>query len=432
MPATRASISCGRGEVVPEAVVEASARGRGKDRAKGSARGVSQVRARARGVAPARDRARDVSLDLHVEVARTRLLVHRFLLRLFCQRLISSVMKVGMVDAPDVCFVVLYLCGPAREWWRTYVRSRTVGYPPTEWDTFSAAFHDCFIPWSARFYELCRHTMTVVLDKAEKVHKFARQLTFSIRSYVFKEAREGASFQSIISTAKEVELMVREEWGTLRGPGQMVSFLVPHGLIHHLFQQLRMDSYIDDPMVLAEVSIVDHLVCNNTYLWQARDSVLLTRGRGREIPESESLDDVITSIILVCHRLVSVLFDLGSSFLGHLRFSKIDLRSLYHQLKIRASDISKTIFRTRYGNYEFLVMLFGLTNAPTTFMELMNRVFRPNLDFLVIVFIDDVLVYSKTEEDHNQYLRIVVQSLREEKLYGKCLECEFWLDSVTF
>ena len=106
-------------------------------------------------------------------------------------------------------------------------------------------------------------------------------------------------------------------------------------------------------------------------------------------------------------------------------FSKIDLRSGYYQLKIRASDIPKTTFQTRYSHYEFLVMSFGLTNAPATFMELMNVVFRPYLDSFVIVFIDDILVYSKTEEDHVQHLRIVFQRLREEKLYAKFSNCEF-------
>ena len=124
--------------------------------------------------------------------------------------------------------------------------------------------------------------------------------------------------------------------------------------------------------------------------------------------------------------------DLFDQLQGASLFSKIDLRSGYHQLKIRASDIPKTAFRTRYGHYEFLVMSFGLTNAPATFMEVMNGVFRPYLDSFVIVFIDDILVYSKTEEDHVRHLRIVLQRLREEKLYAKFSKCEFWLTSVTF
>ena len=113
-------------------------------------------------------------------------------------------------------------------------------------------------------------------------------------------------------------------------------------------------------------------------------------------------------------------------------FSKIDLSSRYHQLNIRASDIPKTPFWTRYGHYEFLVMSFGLTNSPATFMELMNGVFRQYLDSFVIVFIDDILVYSNTEEDHVRHLRIVLQRLREEKLYAKFSKFEFWLTFVAF
>jgi len=101
-------------------------------------------------------------------------------------------------------------------------------------------------------------------------------------------------------------------------------------------------------------------------------------------------------------------------------------------LEIREPDISKTAFRTRYGYYEFLVMSFGLTNAPTTFMHLMYSMFRPYLDSFVIVFIDDILVYSRSQEDHEQHLRTVRQTLREKKLYAKFLKCEFWLDSVAF
>ena len=113
-------------------------------------------------------------------------------------------------------------------------------------------------------------------------------------------------------------------------------------------------------------------------------------------------------------------------------FSKIDLRSGYHQLKIKESDIPKTAFRTRYGHYEFLVMSFGLTNAPAAFMDLMNRVFREYLDKFVIVFIDDILIYSKTQKEHEEHLEIVLQTLKDHKLYAKFSKCEFWLDRVHF
>ena len=97
-------------------------------------------------------------------------------------------------------------------------------------------------------------------------------------------------------------------------------------------------------------------------------------------------------------------------------FSKIDLRSGYHQLRIKPEDIPKTAFRTRYGYYEFTVMPFGLTNTPGTFMDLMNQVFRPSLDKFVVVFIDDILIYSKTKEEYSEHLRIGLQTLREHKL----------------
>ncbi|XP_019251066.1 PREDICTED: uncharacterized protein LOC109229976 [Nicotiana attenuata] len=124
--------------------------------------------------------------------------------------------------------------------------------------------------------------------------------------------------------------------------------------------------------------------------------------------------------------------DLFNQLQGAKVFSKIDLRSGYHQLRIRASDVPKTAFRTRYGHYEFLVMSFGLTNAPAAFMELMNRVFRPYLDLFVIVFIDDILIYSSSQEEHEQHLRVVLQTLKDSQLYAKFSKCEFWLRSVAF
>lgn len=124
--------------------------------------------------------------------------------------------------------------------------------------------------------------------------------------------------------------------------------------------------------------------------------------------------------------------DLFDQLQGAVVFSKIYLRSGYHQLRIRAADIPKTAFRTRYDYYEFLVMSFGLTNALAAFMDLMTRVFRPYLGSFVIIFIDDILVYSRSRSEHEQHLRIVLQTLRDQQLYAKFSKCEFWLASVSF
>jgi hypothetical protein len=126
---------------------------------------------------------------------------------------------------------------------------------------------------------------------------------------------------------------------------------------------------------------------------------------------------------------IDVLFD---QLAGAKVFSKIDLRSGYHQIKMRPSDIPKTAFSTRYNLYEYLVMSFGLTNAPAYFMYLMNSVFMTELDKFVVVFIDDILIYSKNAEEQAEHLRIVLQRLRDHKLYAKFSKCEFWLESVKF
>jgi hypothetical protein len=124
--------------------------------------------------------------------------------------------------------------------------------------------------------------------------------------------------------------------------------------------------------------------------------------------------------------------DLFDQLNGAKVFSKIDLRTGYHQLKVRESDIPKTAFTTRYSLFEYTVISFGLTNAPAYFINLMNKVFMKFLDKFVVVLIDDILVYSKTEEEHAEHLRLVLGTLREHQLYAKFSKCEFWLKEVGF
>ena len=124
--------------------------------------------------------------------------------------------------------------------------------------------------------------------------------------------------------------------------------------------------------------------------------------------------------------------DLFDQLRGARVYSRIDLRTGYHQLRVREADIPKMEFRMRYGHFEFTVMPFELTNAPAAFMDLMYWVFQPYLDMFVVVFVDDILIYSKSEEEHEGHLRIILQVLRDHQLYAKFSKCEFWLPKVKF
>jgi hypothetical protein len=126
---------------------------------------------------------------------------------------------------------------------------------------------------------------------------------------------------------------------------------------------------------------------------------------------------------------INILFD---QLVGARVFSKVDLHLDYHQIKIRPEDVPKTAFSTRYGLYEYLVMSFGLTNAPAHFMYLMNFVFMPELNKFVVVFIDDILIYSKSEEEHARNIRVILQRLRDHQLYAKFSKYAFWLKEFPF
>ena len=122
--------------------------------------------------------------------------------------------------------------------------------------------------------------------------------------------------------------------------------------------------------------------------------------------------------------------DLFDQRKGARVYTKIDLHTGYHQLRVREADIPKTAFRMQYGHFEFIMMPFGLTNAPAAFIDLMHRVFQPYLDQFVVVFVDEILIYSKSEEEHEDHLRVVLQVLRDHQLYAKFSKCEFWLIKV--
>ena len=124
--------------------------------------------------------------------------------------------------------------------------------------------------------------------------------------------------------------------------------------------------------------------------------------------------------------------DLFDQLRGARVYFKIDLRTSYHQLRVRETNIPKMAFRTRYGHFKFTAMPFGLTNVPAAFMDLMHRIFQPYLDQFIVVFVDDILIYSQSEWEHEYHLRIVLQLLRNHKLYAKFSKYEFWLIEVRF
>jgi hypothetical protein len=140
----------------------------------------------------------------------------------------------------------------------------------------------------------------------------------------------------------------------------------------------------------------------------------------------------LNEVIIKNKYLLPRINDLFDQLHGVCVFSKIDLQSGYHQLKVQECDILKTTFGLRYGMYKFMVMSFGLINAPTYFMYMLNKVFMEYLDKFVMMFIDDILVYSRSEEEYEGHLRLVLQKLRDHKLYSKLSKCEFWLKQVAF
>jgi hypothetical protein len=203
-----------------------------------------------------------------------------------------------------------------------------------------------------------------------------------------------------------------------------------HGTAHISKRPYRMD--VKDLVELKkqiEELLEKGLICPSSSPWGAPVLFVSKKdGSRRMCVDYRSLNEVTIKNKYPLPRIE----DLFDQMKGAKKFSKIDLRSGYHQLKIRAEDVPKIAFTTRYGLYEFLVMSFGLTNAPAYFMNLMNKVFMEYLDQFVVVFINDILVYSPNEETHEDHLRLVLQKLHDNQLYAKFSKCDFWLKEVAF
>ena len=203
-------------------------------------------------------------------------------------------------------------------------------------------------------------------------------------------------------------------------PGTSPISMTPHRMAPVESQELR---------VPLQELLDKRFIRSSTSPWGA--SVLVAKKRGKTLRlcvDYGQLNRVTTKNRYPLLRID----DLFNQLRGARVYSKIDLRTDYHQLRVRDTDIPKTAFRTRYGHFQFRVMPFGLMNAPAAFMDLMHRVFQPYLDRFVVVFMDDILIYSQSEWEHEYHLRIVLQLLRDHQLYAKFSKCEFWLTEVRF
>ena len=201
-------------------------------------------------------------------------------------------------------------------------------------------------------------------------------------------------------------------------PGTLTISMTPHRMALVELQELR---------VQLQELLDKGLIRPSTSPWGA--SVLVAKKRGKTLRLCIDYRQ-LNRVTIQNQYLLLRTNDLFDQLRGARVYFKIDLRTGYHQLRVRDTDIPKTAFRTRYGHFEFTVMPFGLTNALAAFMDLMHRVFQPYLDQFVVIVVDDILIYSQSERGHEYHLRIVLQLLRDHQLYAKFSKCEFWLTEV--
>nr|KYP34967.1 Transposon Ty3-I Gag-Pol polyprotein [Cajanus cajan] len=358
------------------------------------------------------------------------------------------------------------LVGGAEHWWRGTYQMLAARGGAVDWECFRTMFMEKYFPESVRhakeaeFMRLHHGGMTVSeyamkfdhlarfysqgIAEAWKCRKFADGLRYQLRRVVVPMAI--TEFPTLVEKAKVVERLeggnraVRTAGGpsgSKKGESQRKLYDRPQsqqgGSVARQSSSAASKAAGKDVMILfdsgASHSFISYACAAVVSSWGA--PVLLVKkkdGGSRLCVDFRQLNKLTIKNKYPLPRID----DLMDQLRGASVISKIDLRLGYHQIRVRESDIPKTAFRTRYGHYEYVVMPFGVTNALAVFMDYMNRIFRPFLDKFVVVFIDDILIYSRTPEEHGEHLRTVLEILKAKQLYAKLSKCEFWLGEVKF
>ncbi|KAK1653337.1 hypothetical protein QYE76_071142 [Lolium multiflorum] len=338
---------------------------------------------------------------------------------------------VGCNDEEKIRYATYLLSGPAASWWENFVAV----HPPEKvftWEEFKKKFRDAHVPESVvelkkrEFDELHQNTAPIMQRSIVFQGDKYTQLEIGLELNSLKEVK----IEDIPVVNEFQDVFPKELPGM--PPDREIEFtidLIPGTA------PIAQPPYKMGPKELVELKAqIDELeqkgfIQESVSPWGTPVIFVDKRDGGRRMcGDYRNLNNVTIKNKYPLPRIQ----DLFDQVQGAGVFSKIDLRSGYHQIKIKKEDVPKTAFVSRYGHHEYLVVPFGLTNAPAIFMNLMNKIFMKYLDKFVIVFIDDILIYSKDKEEHAKHLKIVLQILREHQLYAKFSKCKFWLDSVEF